>query len=212
MLVSIGAYALLWGWQFAVGFVALLFIHEMGHALEAKRQGLKVGAPFFIPFLGAVIALKQMPPNAWKEAQMALAGPLLGSLGAAAFWVYGEAADSELFVALAFVGFFLNLFNLLPIVPLDGGRAMAAVHPLFWAVGLVGLVGLVVVAPNPILILILVFGALELWRRWHGRNEPGAREYYRVAPWQRATAGVTYVALAAVLALAMSETFVERSF
>ncbi len=212
MLVSIGAYTLIWGWQFAAGFVALLFIHEMGHALEAKRQGLKVGAPFFIPFLGAVIALKQMPPNAWREAQVALAGPILGSVGAAAFWAYGEAADSELFVALGFIGFFLNLFNLLPIVPLDGGRAVAALHPAFWAVGLLGLLGLLFVAPNPILILILIVGGLELWRRWRERKNPELREYYRVTPGQRVAVGVTYVGLAALLVLAMDASFIERDF
>ena len=212
MLVSIGAYALIWGWQFAVGFVALLFIHEMGHALEAKRQGLKVGAPFFIPFLGAMIALKQLPPNAWKEAQLALAGPILGSLGAAAFWAYGEAADNELFVALAFVGFFLNLFNLLPIVPLDGGRAVAALHPAFWAVGLVGLLGLVFLAPNPILILILIIGGMELWRRWRERKLPELQQYYRVSPAQRIAVGVTYIGLAVLLVLAMDASFIERDF
>ncbi len=83
--------------------------------------------------------------------------------------------DSELLIALAFVGFFLNLFNLLPIVPLDGGRAMAAIHPVFWAVGFIGLVALLIVAPNPILLLILVLGGLELWRRWQERKDPERR-------------------------------------
>ena len=210
MLVSIGAYALIWGWKFAVGFVLLLLVHEMGHVLELRRQGVPASAPLFIPFLGAVVGMKQMPKDAWNEAKVALAGPILGSLGAAAVWIAGEALDSDLLIALAFVGFFLNLFNLLPIVPLDGGRAMAAIHPAFWAVGLVGLVGLTIVAPNPILLLILVLGGLELWRRWQERKNPEAAAYYRVAPWQRVAAGVTYVGLAALLALAMSATFVER--
>ena len=74
MLISIGAYALLWGWQFAVGFVLLLLVHELGHVLEAKRQGLPVSAPMFIPFLGALIPLKQLPDNAWAEAKVAIAG------------------------------------------------------------------------------------------------------------------------------------------
>ena len=87
MLVSIGAYALLWGWQFAVGFVLLLLVHELGHVLEAKRQGLPVSAPMFIPFLGALITLKQLPDDAWAEAKVAIAGPILGGLGAAAVWV-----------------------------------------------------------------------------------------------------------------------------
>ncbi len=210
MLVSIGAYALLWGWKFAVGFVLLLLVHELGHVIELRRQGVPASAPLFIPFLGAVVGMKQMPEDAWKEARVALAGPILGSLGAAAVWVAGEALDSALLIALAFVGFFLNLFNLLPIVPLDGGRAMAAIHPVFWAVGLAGLVVLTFLAPNPILIIILVLGGLELWRRWQDRRDPEAAAYYRVKPWQRVVTGVTYVGLAAVLALAMSATFVER--
>jgi Zn-dependent protease len=212
MLVSVAAYAWIWGWKFAVGFVLLLFVHELGHVLELRRQGVPASAPLFIPFLGAVVGMKQMPHNAWKEAQVALAGPILGSIGAAGVWVAGEALDSELLVALAFTGFLLNLFNLLPIVPLDGGRAVAAVHPALWALGLAGLVGLLFVAPNPILIIVLLFGGFELWRRWQERGDPTRASYYRVAPWQRLTAGVTYVGLAALLALAMSATHVERTF
>ena len=210
MLVSIGAYTLLWGWKFAVGFVLLLLVHELGHVFELRRQGVPASAPLFIPFLGAVVGMKQMPKDAWNEAKVALAGPILGSLGAAAVWVAGEVLDSELLIAIAFVGFFLNLFNLLPIVPLDGGRAVAAIHPVFWAVGLAGLIGLTIVAPNPILILILLLGGVELWRRWQERKDPEAAAYYRVKPWQRVATGVTYVGLAALLALAMSGTFVER--
>jgi Zn-dependent protease len=157
-----------------------------------------------------VIALKELPDDAWKEARVALAGPIVGSLGAAFVWAAGEALDSDLLIALAFTGFFLNLFNLLPIVPLDGGRAVAAIHPALWGLGLVGLVGLVVVAPNPILILILVIGGLEFWRRWRERRDPVAATYYRVRPWQRAVVSATYLGLIALLGLAMSATFVER--
>ncbi len=210
MIVSIGAYALLWGWQFAVGFVLLLLVHEMGHVLEAKRQGLPVSAPMFIPFLGALITLKKLPDNAWAEAKVAIAGPILGSLGAAAVWGVGEAIDSELLVGLAFTGFFLNLFNLAPISPLDGGRIVAAIHPVLWIIGLAVLLGLVIVAPNPILILILVLGGLESWRRWKQRRHPEGEAYYRVTPSQRVITGVSYIALAGLLALAMSATFVER--
>ena len=83
-LVSVAAYALLWSWWFAVGLVVLLFIHEMGHVLEAKRQGLPVSAPMFIPFLGALITLKELPDDVWREARVALAGPIVGTLGACA--------------------------------------------------------------------------------------------------------------------------------
>jgi Zn-dependent protease len=212
MLVSVAAYAWIWGWRFAAGLVLLIFVHELGHVLELRRQGVPATAPLFIPFLGAVVGMKQMPKNVWHEAQVAMAGPILGSLGALGIWVAGEALDSELLVALAFTGFFLNLFNLLPISPLDGGRAVAALHPAFWAVGLALLLGLVFVSPNPILIIILVLGGLEVWRRWRERGEPGAAEYYHAEPWQRAVVGVTYVGLAALLALAMSATHVERTF
>ncbi len=210
MIVSIGAYALLWGWQFAVGFVLLLLVHELGHVLEAKRQGLPVSAPMFIPFLGALITLKRLPDNAWAEAKVAIAGPILGSLGAAAVWGVGEAIDSDLLVALAFTGFFLNLFNLAPLSPLDGGRIAGAIHPVLWIVGLALLLGLTIVAPNPILILILVLGGLESWRRWKQRRNPEGEAYYRVTPTQRVVTGVAYIGLAALLTLAMSATFVER--
>jgi Zn-dependent protease len=210
MLVSIGAYALLWGWQFAVGFVLLLLVHELGHVWEAKRQGLPVSAPMFIPFLGALITLKQLPDNAWAEAKVAIAGPILGGVGTAAVWGVGEYLDSDLLIALAFTGFFLNLFNLAPISPLDGGRIVAAIHPGLWLAGLAVLLGLTILAPNPILILILVLGGLESWRRWKHRHLPESETYYRVTPAQRVITGVAYIALAALLTGGMSATFVER--
>jgi Zn-dependent protease len=209
-LVSIGAYALLWSWWFAVGLVVLLFVHEMGHVLEARRQGLKTSAPMFIPFMGALITMKDMPHDVWREARVALAGPIVGSLGAAAFWAFGAATDRDFFTAMAYVGFFLNLFNLLPIVPLDGGRAVAALHPAFWLVGLVGLGGLMVISPNPILILILVIGGLELWSRWRHRGSAEAREYYSISPGKRVAVAVTYLGLAALLAVAMGASHIER--
>jgi Zn-dependent protease len=212
MLVSTAAYAWIWGWRFAVGFVLLLLVHELGHVLELRRQGIPASAPLFIPFLGAYVGMKQMPHDAWNEAKVALAGPILGSIGAAGVWAAGEALDSELLVALAFTGFLLNLFNLLPIVPLDGGRAMAAVHPALWAAGLAGLVVLAVFRPNPVLLLVLVLGGFELWNRARQARNAEARAYYTVTPRRRAIVGITYLSLAALLALGMSATHVERTF
>ena len=208
MLVSVAAYAWIWGLPFAIGFVLLIFVHELGHVLELRRQGVPASAPLFIPFLGAVIGMKELPDDAWKEARVALAGPILGSVGAAACWIAGEATGSDLLVGLAFVGFFLNLFNLIPIVPLDGGRAVGALHPVFWFVGLVMMLALVVLRPNPILILIVILGGLDLWRRWRERGD--AERYYDVPLRRRVTVGVVYLGLVAVLALAMSATYVER--
>jgi Zn-dependent protease len=208
MLVSIAAYAWFWGLPFAIGFVLLIFVHELGHVLELRRQGIPASAPLFIPFLGAVIGMKQLPDDAWKEARVALAGPILGSVGAAACWIAGEATGSELLIGLAFVGFFLNLFNLIPIVPLDGGRAAGALHPVFWFVGLLMMLALVVLRPNPILILIVIIGGLDLWRRWRERGEN--EHYYDLPVRQRVTVGIVYLGLVAVLALAMSATYVER--
>lgn len=210
MIVSVGAYAWIWGLPFAIGLVLLIFVHELGHVLELRRQGVPASAPLFIPFLGAVIGMKALPDDAWKEARVALAGPILGSLGAAAIWAVGAAQGSDLLVAIAFVGFFLNLFNLIPMVPLDGGRAVGALHPALWLVGLVLMVGLVIVRPNPILLLIVVLGGLELWRRWGERGETA--QYYRLPVRQRAAVGATYLGLVVVLALAMSATYVERGF
>jgi Zn-dependent protease len=180
--------------------------------LELRRQGIPASAPLFIPFMGAVVGMKQMPHDAWREARVALAGPILGSLGAAAVWAAGTALDSPLLVALAFTGFFLNLFNLLPIVPLDGGRAVAALHPAFWALGLAGLVALAILAPNPILIAILLLGGVELWNRARSWRDPATRTYYATSPRHRVIVGATYIGLAALLAVAMSATHVERAF
>jgi len=210
MLVSIAAYAWIWGLSFAVGFVVLIFVHELGHVIELRRQGVPASAPLFIPFLGAVIGMKQLPDDAWKEARVALAGPILGSVGAVAFWAAGEATSSELLLGLAFVGFFLNLFNLIPIVPLDGGRAVGALHPAVWLLGLLIMVALLVVSPNPILILIVIVGGLELWRRWRERGEKA--EYYRLRVEQRVAVAIVYIGLIVTLALAVSATYVERDF
>ena len=124
LFVSIGGYALIWGWPFGIGFVVLIFVHELGHYLEARRQGLRVSLPVFIPFIGAYVALKDVPFDPWRNAKVALAGPVLGGLGSLACLITGELADSRLLLALAYTGFFLNLFNLIPIGFLDGGRIL----------------------------------------------------------------------------------------
>jgi Zn-dependent protease len=210
IFISAAFYVWFGGWWFGIGLIVLLFVHEMGHVLEAKRQGLPVSAPMFIPFLGAMITMREMPQDAWNEAKVAIAGPLIGSLGAAVIYAAGVATDSNHLKALAFLGFFLNLFNLLPVVPLDGGRIVAALHPALWVLGFAGLVGLVFVAPNPILIIILVIAGLELWSRWRMRNHPELQSYYRVTTAQRAIVATLYFGLAALLVLGMEASHLPR--
>lgn len=212
MLVSVAAYSLIWGWRFALGFVLLLFVHEMGHVIQLRREGLAASAPMFVPFLGAVIWAKSLGDNAAAEARVGLAGPVLGSLGAAALIPVAEATGNDLFTALAFTGFLLNLFNLLPVVPLDGGRAMAALSPWMWFIGFAGLVAMVFVFPNPIILLIVLFGAMESWRRWQARNSPAGREYYRVRPRDRLLVAAAYLTLVVLLSVGMAETHIERDF
>jgi Zn-dependent protease len=212
MFVSAAVYVWLGGWWFGIGLVVLLFVHELGHVLEAKRQHLPVSAPVFIPFMGALITLKEMPHNAWREAKLAIAGPILGSAGALAIYLLGLAYDSNPLKALAFLGFFINLFNLLPVVPLDGGRIVAALHPVLWLIGFLALLALVFYRPNPILIIILIFSGTELWRRWQMRRHPEMQEYYRVEPRQRLAIGLLYFGLAVLLVFGMHETHVPRDF
>ncbi len=213
ILVSLAAYALLWGWPFAAGFIALLFIHEMGHVIALRREGLKASLPMFIPFMGAVIAARSLGRNALAEARVGLAGPILGSIGAAACILVWQATGNTLWEALAFTGFFLNLFNLLPVVPLDGGRAMAAMAPWMWFVGFVALIPLAVIFPNPIILLILVFAGFETYKRWKLRrsHSPEQDAYYRIRPRDRALVAAAYLGLIALLVVGMHATLAART-
>jgi Zn-dependent protease len=212
-LVSVAAYSLFWGWRFAVGFVLLMFLHEMGHVIQLRREGIKASTPMFIPFLGAAIFSKSLGDNALAEARVGLAGPILGSLAAAAVAVAGAVTGSSFLLALAYVGFLLNLFNLLPVVPLDGGRAMAAMAPWLWFVGFGALVALVFIFPNPILLIIILFGGLETWRRWQQRRTRSLEQaaYYRVSPRNRLLVGAVYIGLIVALAFGMHETHILTS-
>jgi Zn-dependent protease len=210
MLVSIVAYQLIFGWAFAVGFVLLLLLHEMGHVIQLRREGVQASAPMFIPFLGAVISAKSLGEDAAAEARVGLAGPILGSIATLVPLGIWLATGADFWRALAFIGFFINLFNLLPVLPLDGGRAMAAVSPGVWVAGFAGLLGLAVLFPNPILILVILFGGMETWRRWRARKTPEGMEYNRVPRRTRILVATVYLALAGALALGVAETHLAR--
>jgi len=214
MLVSIAAYAWLWGVPFAAGFVALLLVHEMGHVIQLRREGIKATAPMFIPFLGAVISARSLGDNALAEARVGLAGPILGSVGSAACILIWHVTGNDIWRALAFTGFFLNLFNLLPVVPLDGGRAMAAMAPWMWFAGFAALIPLVFVFANPLMLIILVFAGLETFKRYRLRRQGGEqqRAYYTVKPVDRVLVAVVYLSLIALLVVGMDATSLPRTF
>ena len=212
MLVSIAAYQLIFGWLFSIGFVLLLLLHELGHVFQLRREGIKASAPMFIPFMGAVISAKSMGDDAAAEARVGLAGPILGSLATLVPLGIWLATGSDFWRALAFIGFFLNLFNLLPVLPLDGGRAMAALSPWVWLVGFAGLVAMVFFFPSPILLIILLIGGMESWRRWKARNTPEGRAYHRIPTRTRILVAATYLLLIAALAAGTSLTHLPRGF
>jgi Zn-dependent protease len=205
MLLSIGAYAMAWGWQYAVGFVLLILVHECGHLIVAKFFGLNVGAPVFIPFMGALIALKDAPKDAWMEAWVGIGGPLLGTVGAVVCESLFLATGNPLFRALAWSGFFLNLFNLAPIGPLDGGRIVTALSPWLWLIGAAVMLGLLVLHPNFLLVLILIFSAPRLWFLFRKKSEAELR-YYEVTPSQRLIMAMMYFGLIAFLLFGMAVT------
>ena len=207
MLVSIGAYALLFPVWFAVGLVVLIWVHEMGHVLQLKREGIEASAPMFIPFIGAFVAMKQIPKDALAEARVGLAGPVLGTLAGIATLGLYTATQDPVFLGLAYFNFIINLFNLAPLLPLDGGRAVGAMSPVFQFLGLVTMVGLFFVAP--IMVFIALLGLPELWHRWKTRHTPEGRAYYDIAPRHRVAVGVVYLALITSLGLLTGFTFVE---
>lgn len=200
MLISIFAYAFVYGWWYAVGFVALLFIHEMGHFLAARQRGLNVGAPTFIPFVGAWIELKEQPMNAETEAFVGIAGPILGSAAAFVCYLLAREQGSNLLLALAYAGFMLNLFNLIPLSPLDGGRIVSVISPRIWFLGIPLLVGLFFWRPSPLLILIAIVAIPQVWAVFRNRTVQNAA-YYQAPLAVRLQYGMQYLLLASFLAV-----------
>ncbi|HET8979541.1 MAG TPA: site-2 protease family protein [Solirubrobacteraceae bacterium] len=213
MAVSVAAYATIWGFSFAIGFVILLLVHELGHVIQLRREGIRATAPMFIPFLGAVVSARSLGDNALAEARVGLAGPVLGSIGSAACILIWHVTGHDYWRALAYTGLFLNLFNLLPVVPLDGGRAMAAMTPWMWFAGFAGIVVLAFVFPNPIILIIAVFAAYETYKRWQSRRtqSPQQQAYYRVSPRNRMLVAAVYLALVALLVIGMNATHLPRT-
>jgi Zn-dependent protease len=212
MFISIAAYTLAFGWPFAVGLVLLLFVHEMGHVIQLRREGVEASAPVFIPFLGAMISAKSLGKDAAAEARVGLAGPILGTVGTLIPLAIYLATDSDLWRAIAYVGFFINLINLLPVLPLDGGRAMAVLGPKVWFAGILLTVAATVIFLGPFMLLfVLLLGGPELYHRFKNRHSEESRAFHTVPTRTKVAVGVVYLALAAGLIAGVAETYVSRT-
>lgn len=198
MLVSMAIYALSFGWPYAVGFVLLILVHELGHFIAARQHGLDVGAPVFIPFVGAWISLKETRLAPETEAHVAMAGPMLGSVAAFVCYLLALAGHGKLYMALAQAGFMLNLFNLLPLGPLDGGRMAGVISPRLWLVGAPLLVALFLWRPSPLLMVIALLAAPQVWAALRGQHD-GHATLARQA--DKLRYGLQYLGLAAALSV-----------
>lgn len=223
MGLSLWFYAGTFGAALAAGFLLLILVHELGHGFAARRMGLRVGAPIFIPFLGAVIALKDQPRSTWVEAVVALAGPVFGGLGGLAVLALGACFPagyvSGLCRALAHITFHLNLFNLIPAMGLDGDRATKPCRWWYWPLGAVPLVAVAGTAfgvqgrLNPVLLFVFLLGGIKAFQGWRKERtgQPGSllarleeagryQDEGQVTDRQRRVAGAAYFALATILA------------
>lgn len=216
MLLSVATYgyALGMGWSYAVGIVLLIFVHEMGHYVAARQRGLKVGAPTFIPFVGAWIDMKDKPHDVETEAYVGLGGPLVGSLGALACYFIGrEMGDDRLLLGLAYAGFMLNLFNLVPVSPLDGGRITAVLSPRIWLLGAPVLVALFWWKPSPIFLLIafMAFPQIRMALNYDPKD-PANAAYYAISAENRLFYAAFYVLLVAFLSVMSYELGLQLGF
>ena len=217
-LISTGVTALIYtqifGLAFGVGIVLLILIHESGHVVVARIMGLPVTLPVMIPFLGAFVSMKQQPRTVAQESIMAIGGPVLGSIAAglcyAGYLSMPDSSTGQLLRALAYFGFLINLFNLIPLTPLDGGRVTSLLSKWFNVAGLVIAAGLLLFETqtgtnvSPVLFLVLIFGACSTWQRFRSTQLNPA--YYAVDTQTKVVVGSLYLALLLALGLGMLQT------
>ncbi len=202
VLISFAGYAWIRGPWFAAALIAMIFVHEMGHVLEIRRQGMQATAPIFIPFLGAAIFQRSHPTSAVKQAQIGIAGPIAGTIGAtAAYFLYLSTGWDVLLLAAA-LGFFLNLLNLIPVWQLDGSWILAPVSKWVYVGGFALVVLAVLWLHSVFLLIIAVFGISSLVQRFRQAESP----YYKsVPPRARWALGGAWLALVLYLGVMMAE-------
>lgn len=207
MVVSVWVYAQMYGYPFAIGFVLSILVHEMGHVYFAWREGVPVTAPLFLPGFGALILQKRSAKSAYAEALIGIGGPLFGTFAALVCWGLFAVTGNGLFLALAFTGFLINLFNMAPVYPLDGGWIMASISPyiLIGGYALVFLGAITGFLNNPLIYLLIIISIPRVWsmvRRGHADPAEGIPTTKQ----QRLGMGIAYVSLTAFLAWGMAHT------
>lgn len=202
--VSLALYMLVFGWELGLGLTLLLLVHELGHFVLIRAKGLPAALPVFIPFIGAYVAMRRLPPSVRDEAEIALAGPLAGCLSALACLGLYEATTIPLFLRLAYWGYLLNLLNLLPLWPLDGGRITGALSRWFWLLVFSAATGYALVAENGLLLLGTAFAAFLAAQ--YARRKRWRSPYYQISRLARAYVTLVYLGLAATLVVGMIVT------
>lgn len=211
MLVSLGAYAAIWGWQFGAGVVFLLLLHELGHYIQLKLEGIQPKALIFIPFLGAYVS-SEADRGPETHARVALAGPILGSLAAIPLVILWHATGNDLWRALAFFGFFINLFNLIPFGPLDGGQATEALPPGAWIAALAASIGVAAIVPSTAALLLVLATGYKLYSSRRDAREGKVPRFGTLSRRGQVIVAATYIGLLVVLAVATNATHLVRHF
>ena len=200
MFATVIFYASQNGWAFGAGFVLMLLIHELGHAVAIRGAGLRAGYPVFIPGFGALIALKDQPRDPRVEAEIALAGPVAGGVAALSAAALYYLSHDRLFLALASTGFMLNLFNMIPLSPLDGGRVANLFSRRAWMAGLAMIAAMFVMTHAPMLLLIGLFAVRNVWRRRAQEPAADTGDVAALSATERRAMATRYFGLCAFLA------------
>jgi len=210
IFVSVWLYAIFWGWKFACAFVLLLVIHEFGHWYAAKSLGLRASLPMLVPLLGA-FTRTEMPRSGVASAIVTLGGPLAGIIGSAICYAYGVATGNPFWHAVAYVGFLINAFNLIPVLPLDGGAIAGILSPRLWLIGVVALVAFIAVTGSfssittLIILVLVVLSVPRAIAAWRGTTPPPSPD---LTPLQRGSIAAAYFLLLSVSGIAAVASYV----
>lgn len=207
MVMTSFAYSFFYGWQFAVGMVGLIFVHECGHLLVMRHYKVPYTPMVFIPFMGAMIGMKEPPKSIYEDAMIAFGGPVLGSVAALVVGGTGIILQSQFLLGLADFGYMINLFNLMPIASMDGGRIAAAISPYFSLAGLIGGGALAYygMVHNPLFYMILLLGGFSIVSRFLGWDDGfHSKDFYKTTTARQFQVAGAYIALIATILFAMS--------